>query len=575
MRKNAYLCMLIAPLCRCGFANAFFQKMMKHTLLILCFSFLSAASLWAVNAPYSGYCGRKIHQNSDSTNLRWTLQNGVLTISGSGPMRGYESAAQTPWYAYRNAIQHLHIADSVSTVGSKAFAKCSLLSSVYIGNAVASIDTAAFEGCNNLRTVEWNAVNCDNFLIYDYAPFFSVASSIRDFQFGDSVRFVPAYLCMGMQKVDSLYLPAAVDSISPYAFRMMGGLQSIIVSENNPKYDSRDTCNALMHTSSNTLLLGCAATIIPAETRTIAEQAFRDVRELTEIVIPDGVRTIGREAFYGCKELATLTLPKGLRRIEEYTFTDCRSLENVLWSDSLEYIGRRGFGYCDSLMIMILPNTLQQLDEMAITNCPKLEQIYCLADTVPQIEYNSIRFGGEVWVPCPSLPDYQTDANWQIQTLNPIYDFLFTTESVNPVFGSAQILQHPGCEEKAHILAIPAEGFEFDRWAEKGSGETFSVLAEDSFYVARDLSLVAMFKQQSTDLIYFENASDDAFSVYTSGSDIIISADSDLLIRVIDAAGGCVASAAIRGEGTAVVSVSGSGVYLVNTTRGTKKVVVE
>ena len=124
-------------------------------------------------------------------------------------------------------------------------------------------------------------------------------------------------------------------------------------------------------------------------------------------------------------------------------------------------------------------------------------------------------------------------------------------------------------------MATPAEGFEFDRWAEKGSGDTFSVLAEDSFYVARDLSLVAMFKQQSTDLIYFENASDDAFSVYTSGSDIIISADSDLLIRVIDAAGGCVASAAIRGEGTAVVSVSGSGVYLVNTTRGTKKVVVE
>ena len=552
----------------------FFQKMMKHTLLILCFSLLSAATLWAANAPYSGYCGRQIHQNSDSTNLRWTLQNGVLTISGSGPMRGYELAAQTPWYAYRNAIQHLHIADSVSTVGSKAFANCSLLSSVYVGNAVVSIDTAAFEDCYNLRTVEWNAANCENFLIYDYAPFFSVASSIRDFRLGDSVRFVPSYLCMGMQKVDSLYLPAAVDSISPYAFRMMGGLQSIFVAEDNPKYDSRDTCNALMHTASNTLLLGCAATVIPAQTRTIAEQAFRDVRELTELVIPDGVRTIGREAFYGCKDLATLTLPKGLRRIEEYTFTDCRSLENVLWSDSLEYIGRRGFGYCDSLMVMILPNTLQQLDEMAITNCPKLEQIYCLADTVPQIEYNSIRINGEVWVPCPSLPDYRADANWQYQTLNPIYDFLFTAESVNPDFGSVQILQQPGCEEKAHILATPAEGFVFDRWAEKGSGETFSVLAEDSFFVARDLALVAFFTQE-TGLIYVENETDDAFSVTTSGSDIIVSADSDLLIRVIDAAGGCVATAAIRGSGTAVVNVSGSGVYLVNTTRGTKKVIIE
>ena len=555
--------------------KSIFQKNMKHIVLILCISLLSAASLWAESAPYSGYCGRQIHQNSDSTNLRWRLQGGVLTISGSGQMRSYETASQTPWYAYKNAILHVQIADSVSSVGSRAFADCNLLSSVYVGNAVASIDTAAFEGCLGLRAVEWNAVHCSNFLIYDYAPFFSVASSIRDFRLGDSVRFVPSYLCMGMQKLDSLYLPAAIDSISPYAFRMMGGLQSISVSANNPKYDSRSNCNALMHTASNTLLLGCATTTIPAETRAIAEQAFRDVRELTEVVIPDGVRAIGREAFFGCKELATLSLPKGLRRIEEYTFTDCRSLENVLWSDSLEYIGRRGFGYCDSLRVMILPNTLQQLDEMAITNCPKLEQIFCLADSVPQIEYNSIRFSGEVWVPCPSLPDYREDVNWQFQTLNPIYDFLFTAESVNPDWGSAQIVQQPECETKAHILATPADGFLFERWAEKGSGETFSVLAEDSFYVARDLSLVAMFKQQSTDLIYIENAPDDAFSVYTSGSYIIVSADSDLLIRVIDTAGGCVATAAIRGEGTAVVSVSGSGVYLVNTTRGTKKVVVE
>lgn len=40
-------------------------------------------------------------------------------------------------------------------------------------------------------------------------------------------------------------------------------MESIIVDSNNRVYDSREKCNAIIETATNTLVTGCSKTIIP------------------------------------------------------------------------------------------------------------------------------------------------------------------------------------------------------------------------------------------------------------------------------------------------------------------------
>ena len=89
-------------------------------------------------------------------------------------------------------------------------------------------------------------------------------------------------------------------------------LNSIKVEEGNAKYDSRENCNALIETESNTLIVGCKNTFIPKGVEIIGEKAFYTCENLTDIIIPEGVITIGDWAFAVCSSLTSVVVPKGV-----------------------------------------------------------------------------------------------------------------------------------------------------------------------------------------------------------------------------------------------------------------------
>ena len=85
------------------------------------------------------------------------------------------------------------------------------------------------------------------------------------------------------------------------------GLTNIVVASENTTYDSRDNCNAIIETSSNTLVVGCQNTIIPNSVTSIGEMAFA-MCSLASIEIPNSVISIGDWAFAMCSNLETVTL---------------------------------------------------------------------------------------------------------------------------------------------------------------------------------------------------------------------------------------------------------------------------
>ena len=120
-----------------------------------------------------------------------------------------------------------------------------------------------------------------------------------------------------MKKVS---IPEGVTEIGDEAFGGCSSLESIVVDSNNKVYDSRNNCNAIIHTESNTLIAGCKNTIILEGVTRIADGAFRGCSSLTEIVIPESVTWIGNCAFWGCSSLKKVSIPERFKEREAEIF---------------------------------------------------------------------------------------------------------------------------------------------------------------------------------------------------------------------------------------------------------------
>jgi len=91
-------------------------------------------------------------------------------------------------------------------------------------------------------------------------------------------------------------------------------LKEIKVDSNNETYDSRNNCNAIIETETNTLISGCKNTNIPQDIKKIGIGAFSETK-ISSITIPSSVKEIENRAFENCSNLSKITLNEGLEKI--------------------------------------------------------------------------------------------------------------------------------------------------------------------------------------------------------------------------------------------------------------------
>ena len=205
------------------------------------------------------------------------------------------------------------IPEEVTSIGVYAFAKCKALTSITIPNSVTSIGNCAFYDC----------------------------------------------------ALTSITIPNSVTSIGNTAFNSCKNLTSITVANRNTVYDSRNNCNAIIQTSSNTLVVGCRSTIIPENVTNIGNCAFQDCRALTSVTIPDGVTSIGASAFSGCYALTSVTIPNSVTSIGEAAFMDCEAIISITIPNSVTSIGRYAFVNCKALTSITIPNSVTSIGAAA------------------------------------------------------------------------------------------------------------------------------------------------------------------------------------------------------------------
>ena len=387
---------------------------------------------------YSGQCGDNLYWEYDTITKS-------ITITGSGDMYNYTSTNQ-PWPLFQEHINEVTISNSATSIGMYAFYGCSSLTSITIPNSVTSIGEKAFMNCSSLT---------------------------------------------------SITIPNSVTSIGDMAFMDCSSLTFIVVETNNAKYDSRDNCNAIIETATNTLIVGCKNTIIPNSVTSIGSRSFIYCSSLTSITIPNSVTSIEMYAFYGCASLTSVTIGDSVTSIGKEAFSGCSSLTSVMIGNSVTSIGNMAFYDCESLASITIPNSVTSIGSGAFQAC-KLTHVTSKSLIPPSIGYMGFTSDPICYIPCGTFDAYHNSA-WieycQLAEQSFIYEV--SVDSNNDALGIAKVFSHPDDCISAVITAIPNEGYTFVKWSDGNTQATRYLELTDN------VSLTAYFaKEEYTIHVY-------------------------------------------------------------------------
>ncbi len=235
---------------------------------------------------------------------------------------------------------------TVTKIGDHAFDDATM-KSVIIPDTIVSIDWGAFAGCNNIEKID----------------------------IPDSVTSVGPYAFYRCEKLTEVSFGSSLKEISTSAFGRSPNIKTFTVDSSNKHFDSRNNCNAIIETATNTLVIGNSCSIIPDTVTTIGTNAFLECYSLEEISIPDSVTTIESMAFGHCMNLSKVKIGNSLKTIEYCGFFNCISLKEINLPESLTTIGDRAFDYCKSLPEISIPANATSIGKEAFTNCYSLNKI--------------------------------------------------------------------------------------------------------------------------------------------------------------------------------------------------------
>ena len=102
-----------------------------------------------------------------------------------------------------------------------------------------------------------------------------------------------------------LHIPASVTKLD-YQCIANNSITTLTVDKDNPVFDSRDDCNAIIETATNTLLHATLATVIPKSVTALGTEAFNTLQRMTSVTIPSWITSIGDRAFQFCTGLQAI-----------------------------------------------------------------------------------------------------------------------------------------------------------------------------------------------------------------------------------------------------------------------------
>ena len=284
----------------------------------------------------------------DLTNWNWNTQMGAtFTVTVAAATNTFDFNLTTGTITKYNGTDTVVVIPSkingvtVTTIGTDAFLGLNI-TSVTIPDSVTEIGSNAFAGCTNLTSVNYIG-DWSKLTIQSGNPAVEDAVNAQLFDFA----FTPDNTAVIVTKYNGI----AADVTIPSRYK---GKPVTAIN------------NAVFPNSAVT------SVTIPDSVTSIPDAAFVNCSELTNISIPNSVTYIGLSAFSSCTSLKSITLPSSLRSISEALFSGCSQLTTIHIPDSVPSIQSHAFYHCRNLETIRIPVSVTLIETDAFAGCPSL-----------------------------------------------------------------------------------------------------------------------------------------------------------------------------------------------------------
>ena len=345
-----------------------------------------------------------------------------------------EGVTSIDFYAFLDCVnlEKVKIPESIKEISYRAFYNCTNLKSINLPRGISDIGFEALDG-----TALYNdKLNWENGVLYVDSTLISAEKSIDgayEIKQGTTLVASAAFNeCYGLTSVtfpagvtglcegaflrcdglSAVRLPDGLISIGDSAFSHCTGLMDVSIPDsvtyigygafedsgiyNAFKFDGNVFYidNALIRASEN--LSGEYA--IKEGTTAIAEAAFANARELTDVVVPNSIKVIARRTFDECVSLRKVVLSDGLKEIGDRAFFNCCKLADLTIPSSVTEIGTVAF-YSTALERVDLPQNLTVISHGLFENS-SLKEIN-IPETVTYIGFKAFAGSGlkSVYIP--------------------------------------------------------------------------------------------------------------------------------------------------------------------------------
>ena len=314
-----------------------------------------------------------IIRTSDSTLLLGCRRTVIpSTVRHIGPQSFFSSKLET-----------LILPEGVRTIGKEAFASSARLSVAHLPSSLRTIGESAFYFCTSLADLQLNEG-----LESIGVKAFYYNESLSEVTLPTTLRVLDAFAFAYCRRLHTLhYNPDSCLQVGRYYFGI-----------DNTAFFSCDSLDTL--------------TIGP-NVRHIADNAFRNMRRISEVTLPASLRSVGEHAFEGCTGLTRVNfdgtvgdwcsiefsqrssnpilfthrlyvadtlvthadIPEGITKIGSYAFTDNTALRSATLPSTVESIGFAAFLNCTSLREITIESPTIAVRGRAFEGCGSLSRI--------------------------------------------------------------------------------------------------------------------------------------------------------------------------------------------------------
>lgn len=253
-------------------------------------------------------------------------------------------------FSNRYTLTSVTIPNSVTYIGSNAFAYCTKLSSIILPDNLVYLGENAFYGCESLIEVILPAT-----LNYIGNSAFAECKLLQNIEIPPLVTTLNNDLFRNCVELASVSL-GNVEEIKDNVFFNCQSIENIVITPNVTKIGTTAFSNTPWFTN------------LSGEFNIVGDGVLvKYIGEGVNIQIPDMVKHIS-DVFFACENLSTVDLPETILSINENAFANRNKLTTINIPNSVVEIEAGAFQNCTSLATITIPETVQTIAKNAFDN---------------------------------------------------------------------------------------------------------------------------------------------------------------------------------------------------------------